>query len=352
MRRQLSVALALIVGLGTQAQAQQAPQPAGEQTHTGSQSAAGPIRLNVVVDEKSGTPVTGLQQQDFTLMDNGAPRPITGFRSVTAAQEPVHLILLMDAVNTPFNEVAYERDGVDKFFKSNGGKLPYPTTFGFLTDRGTQIRKTFSTDGNQLSTTMAHFNQGLRSIRRGSQWGGLERLQISLTALRQLVAVCRATPGRKLVIWVSPGWPLLSGPGINLSRSQQQSLFAEVVEFSTELRQSDVTVYDVNPLGAGESLLRADYYEAYVKGVGDASQVQIASLGLQVLALQSGGLTFHSNSDVTGLIQRCIRDGQAWYEITFDPSPAEKPNEFHEVQVKVDKPGVRVRTQNGYYAQR
>ncbi len=31
----------------------------------------GIIRLDVVVTDKSGTPVSGLKQEDFTLLDNG-----------------------------------------------------------------------------------------------------------------------------------------------------------------------------------------------------------------------------------------------------------------------------------------
>jgi VWFA-related protein len=306
----------------------------------------------VTVEDKSGAPVTGLQKQDFSLLDNKAERPIESFREVKAGQEPVHVIVLVDAVNTPFSEVAYERDGVDKFLKANGGKLPYPTTVGFVTDRGTQVENTFLTDGNQLSGLLAKFNQGLREIHRDSQWGGLDRLKISLTAMREVVAVCGKLPGRKLVIWISPGWPLLTGPGIELTDSQEKSLFAEAVEFSAQLRQADVTLYDVNPIGAGESLVRTDYYEQYVPGVRGPGQMQIASLGLQVLSVQSGGLTFQSNSDVAGQIERSLKDAQSWYEITFEPAPGEKPNEYHSLQAKVDKSGATVRTRTGYYAQR
>ncbi|MGA9246074.1 MAG: VWA domain-containing protein, partial [Silvibacterium sp.] len=35
----------------------------------------GRIYLDVVVTPKSGPPVAGLQQQDFTLLDNKAPQP-------------------------------------------------------------------------------------------------------------------------------------------------------------------------------------------------------------------------------------------------------------------------------------
>ena len=58
---------------------------------------------------KSGAPVTGLGQQDFTLLDNNAPHPIASFKPMSAAQEPVNVIVLVDAVNVDFDRVAYAR---------------------------------------------------------------------------------------------------------------------------------------------------------------------------------------------------------------------------------------------------
>ena len=59
------------------------------------------IILNVLVTDASGKPVTGLNQSDFTLLDNGQPQKITSFRPLSANAEgqPLHVILLFDAVN-------------------------------------------------------------------------------------------------------------------------------------------------------------------------------------------------------------------------------------------------------------
>lgn len=318
----------------------------------GNPQGAVPIRLNVSVEDKSGAPVTGLQQRDFTVNDNRSAAEITSFKQVTPQQEPVHLIVLIDAVNPPFSTVAYERDQVNRFLKANGGKLAYQTTFGFVMDNGILMGKTFTQDGNRLSDALEHYNQGLRTIHRGSQDGGFDRAQICLAAMRQLTQFAGPLPGRKLVIWVSPGWPLLTGPRIDLDERQERGLFAEVVQVSTELRTADITMYDVNPFGAGESLVHADYYKEFLKGVRNPQDTQIGDLGLQVIAVQSGGMSFESNSDVTGQIGRCLKDAQAWYEITIQPARAEKPEEFHEVQVKVDKGDATARTRNGYYVTR
>src|ERR1700749_3951807 len=60
------------------------------------------IDLDVVVTPKSGPPVADLQQQDFTLLDNKTPKHITSFKAVNGSQDPVHVILVIDAINSPY----------------------------------------------------------------------------------------------------------------------------------------------------------------------------------------------------------------------------------------------------------
>jgi VWFA-related protein len=310
------------------------------------------VRLNVVVAAKSGSPVIGLLRQDFTLMDNKSPQPITSFKAVSAVQEPVQVILLIDAVNIDFSRVAYVREEVQKFLRTNGGHLAHPTTIAVLTDKGTQMQKDFSSDGNALSASLDHYTIGLRQITRSTGiWGANDRVQISLTAVRQLTAYAASVPGRTIVLWVSPGWPLLSGARIQLDSKQQRQIFDDVITFSAQLRRANVTLYNINPLGPGENLLRANYYQDFVKGVSKSDQTDLADLSLQVLAAQSGGLVLQGDSDVTGLLTRCLEDTASWYEITFDPAVAERPNEYHRVEITVDKPGLTARTRTGYYTQ-
>jgi VWFA-related protein len=97
--------------------------------------------------------------------------------------------------------------------------------------------------------------------------------------------------------------------------------------------------------------LRATYYETFLKGVKEPSQVLPANLALQVLAIQSGGLALNFNNDVASLLRQCLADTQAYYQISFDPPAASKSNEYHQLEIKVAKPGLIARTREGYYAQ-
>jgi VWFA-related protein len=154
-----------------------------------------------------------------------------------------------------------------------------------------------------------------------------------------------------MIFWVSPGWPILSGPRIDLDYKQQNQIFSSVVGLSTELRRARITLYSVDPLGTNEGVARTFYYQDFLKGVSKPRQVNVGDLSLQVLAIQSGGLALASSNDVTQLLEKCMADTGAYYELSFVPAPADHRDEYHNLLVQVAKPGLTARTRTGYYAQ-
>lgn len=311
------------------------------------------IHLDVVVTPKSGVPVAGLKQQDFSVLDNKVSQPLASFQAVSGSEAPVQIVLLVDGVNTPYLRLAYARGEIDKFLRANGGHLPHPLSLAIFTDSGTQIQNGSSTDGNALSAVLDQSAIGLRSIRRSSGiYGADERLQLSLETLRRLTVLEAGRPGRKMILWLSPGWPLLSGPGIDLGAKQQQGIFTEIVGLSSAMRKARITLYSIDPIGAGESVIGNQYfYQSFLKGVGKPGDVQLANLSLQVLAAQSGGLVLNGSNDIAGLLAKCVADTSAFYELSFNPPAAEHANEYHHIEVKVADPGLTARTRQGYYAQ-
>jgi VWFA-related protein len=308
------------------------------------------IYLDVVVTPNSGPPVAGLQQQDFTLLDNKAPQAITSFQAFSGSEAPVSVILVIDAVNTGYETIAYERNEIDKFLRANGGRLAHPTALAIITDTGSQIQQDFSTDGAAVSAAFDKYAIGLRDLRRSAGfYGAVERLQLSLQALSQLAAREAPLPGRKIVLWVSPGWPFLSGPRVVYDSKQERQIFDNIVSVTTQLRAARVTLYSIDPRGTNASETSVFYYQEFLKGVTKPSQASAGNLGLQVLATQTGGLVFHSSNDVSGLLQQCVADAQAWYEISFDP-PRGEPDEYHHLEVRVAKPGLIARTRQSYYS--
>lgn len=329
---------------GSLALAQQAALPAQPGPHR--------IHLDVVVTPKSGAPVGGLQKEDFTLFDNKAARPIASFEARTVQAGPVEVVVVLDAVNTDLSDLSYERDQVDKFLRADGGHLAYPTSLAIFTDTATQLLQESTRDGNALSAALDANGIEHRVVTRSAGfWGADERLSLSLNGLSQIAARESTRPGRKVILWISPGWPYLSGPREDLDNAQRQQLFAQVTSMSTQLRLAGITLYSVDSLGAGENVGAEYYYEEFVKGVAKADQVEAGDLALQVLAVQSGGLAVNAGNDIVSHLQQCIADVGPYYEISFVAPPAEHVNEYHQIEVKVDRGGLTARTRAGYYAQ-
>lgn len=325
---------------------------AAQQPDPQSQAGADRIFLDVVVTPRSGPPVSDLQQQDFTLLDNKAPQTITSFKAVSGREAPLEVVLVIDAVNATPQIIDIERIQIDKFLRAEGGNLAYPTALTVVTDKGIQGVANFSRNGNALSAALQKEDAGLREIGRSTGfWGATERLQISLKALGQLVAGEAPRPGRKLILWVSPGWPLLSGPHTMIDSRDQQQLFESIVRTSTDLLRARITIYSIDPLGAGESTLLASDYEQFLKGVSKPGQAQVGNLGLQVIAVQSGGFVLTSGNDIAKFLEECVADSAPYYEISFEPTPPNGPNEYHHVEIHLAKPGLTARTRQGYYAQ-
>ncbi len=312
------------------------------------------VYLDVVVTPKSGPPVSGLQQQDFTILDNKVPRPINSFREFSGKPAPVEVVLVVDDVNTGLEHVAYERSEINRFLRADAGHLALPTALAFLTDSGMKLQETFSSDGNALSAALDQYPASLHTIVRSSGiYGAVERFQISLEALLQLANREVGRPGRKFILWVSPGWPLLSGPGVEeqIDDKQRQQIFANVVQLSTLLRQAQITLYSIDPLGSSDFAGRAFYWQSFVKGISKPYQADWGDIALQVLAVQSGGLALTISNDITASLKQCVADAQAYYVISFAPSLDQKRDEYHHVEVRVAKSGVEARTRQGYYSQ-
>jgi VWFA-related protein len=328
------------------------------QTHTDAEDAAGSrITLDVVVTDKSGKTIKGLEEKNFTVLADGHPQRIVSFQAVGMGDsarnaESAQIVLLIDEVNTGFNRVAYERDEIKRFLLQNGGTMVHPTKLAFFSDSGIEIQENSFRDGNALLAAFEQHETALRSVRRSEGfYGALERFQFSMKALQSVVDKEEKQPGRKVVLWISPGWPILSGQNIELDNKQAKAIFASIVSISTALRLARITIYSVDPLGVADAAsINSTYYEEFLKPVTNAKKAQIGDLALQVLATQTGGLALRASNDIASQLNLCVGDLENYYTLTIDAVPADQPNSFHPLSVKIGSAGLTARTRNGYYA--
>jgi hypothetical protein len=99
------------------------------------------IILNVVVTDASCKPVSGLQEEDFTLLDNHQRQQIVSFQGVEGrtAKQPVHVIFMLDILNNSFQDVAYQTRAVEKYLDQNREQLSFPVSIAVLTEAGIDL---------------------------------------------------------------------------------------------------------------------------------------------------------------------------------------------------------------------
>jgi VWFA-related protein len=347
-------------------------------------SAAGQVQLDVVVDAKPGAPVSGLEQKDFTILDDKKPQNILSFQAIdsfpTASAQEVQVILLLDLVNSPFEQTAIIQQQIVKYLQQNSGHLPYPTSIAIFAKEGLRITPTAATDGNHLA---AQLNATVRTIGASSTMlGEVARFQASLTTLLDIANNKTKSPARKILIWTGPGWPMLAGSKYTSSSRDRQLDFNAIVAVSTQLREAHIALYSISstssanlpppgvqPGGLPYTMSGAEApqqarmtpnvtapvegtsYKEFLKGVKSSKQADAGYLALQVLAVQSGGRVLDPNNDLSGQIASCIEDLNSFYRISFVPAHADHPDDYHDLKVEIAKPGLTAHTTTGFYNQ-
>jgi len=331
------------------------PKPGGTKTPEGL------VHLDVLVTDASGMPVSGLERKDFKLLDDLQEQKIVSFLAsdgpdqrqagATATfqkrQPPVQVILLIDTVNLPFEQVAFVRLQVAKYLEQNAGHLAHPTSIFLFSDSGLTVQPRPSIDGTALAGMLNQIQPSLRTI-RSSQGADseLQRFQLSVNQLISIAENNVTKPGRKLLIWVGPGWPMLESSNFTFSGNDQARYFDIITLLSTRLREARIALYSVSSVTLSASAFR---YRDYLKGVKSANRADTGNLALKVLVEQSGGRVVNPDNNLTGQINNCIADADAYYTLSFDPPKAEHADEYHSLKIKIDKSGLMPRTSTGYY---
>jgi len=337
------------------------------------------IILNVRVADAAGNPVPGLNQADFTLYDNDHARKIVSFRSVDGSTAGAHIIFVIDAVNNFTKQVRTYAKELERYLKERDGPLPYPVALGVFSgvsievgqssrDRAALLRelKTRTEDlraggcitvhdhGN--TTAAAYTLGGMGGTRAEAQQELIcknERFVESVSALSGLARKQKDVPGRAILIWFGPGWPMLTDKAFTPDSPElKRNFFAQLVSLSMSLREAQVTIdavaspdESINP--QTPNVRDTDFFV----GVSTPDQVSAANLGLHVLVHQTGGRIMAETRDVAGQISAGVADADLYYVLMFDSPPATDFGEYRALAVKVNKPDLDVRSNTLYYAE-
>ncbi len=200
----------------------------------------------------------------------------------------------------------------------------------------------------------------------------------TLGTLSYIVNGLRELPGRKSVMLFSDGLKILNRDGQALraadivgtsSVNTRSNRIIDSLRHLTELaNRASVVIYTMDVRGLQvlgvtaadntrgldrpqekDGLVSNQLEEAMLTRRTDLFDSQ---QGLNYLAQETGGVAIRNNNDFSGGIQKMLNDQQGYYllayhpdEKTFDP----KRTRFNKLQIKVTRPGLKVRYRSGFY---
>jgi len=309
------------------------------------------IRLDISVSDASRNPAAGLDLGDFTILDNDQPQKIVAFQqldpAITGTANLAKVLLVIDFVNSYLNDTAVTLDGVENFLRQNSGHLAHPMTILLLTESGLQVMSQSSQDGNALAEIVHAIPSAVHttySVAGGEAY--LERYRLSVKTLIVIINREIQEPGRKMLVWTGPGWPLLDGPEEFYNARIHQQNFNVMAVITNGLRKTRMVI--CSPGGGSEHS-----FNKYLKPVKTPRDMNAADLDLQVLAVQTGGWTLdpRNGSRPEDQINECTSEFGVAYRLEFDPGKPASPEEYHSLKVMIDKPGLTARTIAEYYGE-
>jgi VWFA-related protein len=317
------------------------------------------VILDAVVTDKKGSVVTGLTRNDFVIREDNVPEEIQSFDAVSggrsAEDATPHTILLVDELNTHFEDMAYTRYSVNRLLHHDGVKLQQPTALYFLSNDGLHVLQDYTRDPAAIDAALRSHKAVLPWRLQHNFYLGMERINISMTALQQIAIANIGTPGHKNIVWISPGLPVFTM--LQMSADGEKALFDAIRHLSDQLLKARVSIYSVDPRGVQDGSLPTNIannnfaYAAYLNGLTESNDAAFGNLAIQTLATQTGGHAYFGRNDVDQEIATSLTDGNTYYTLAYSPSNRDFRGEFRKLKITViQRPDLKVQTRDGYYA--
>ena len=333
------------------------PTPGPNGTYTITRTARIVI-LDMVVTDAKGTVVTDLKKDDFHVTEMDEPQTVVNFEAAgahvtppsadisstqqldaAAPRAPVNIILL-DEFNTRFEDMAFARYSLKKFLERQPGKLATPTMLIAVSLQQFSVLHDYTQNKDDLIAALDHHFAGYPWQAHNFSWIG-ERYATAFLTLRRVAQAVIGHPGHKNMIWIGRGFPSIIMADYPLDTENR--INNAVQDCVNTLRDARVTLYTIDPAG-----LQADpaaYGEGAAFNDPFGGNYQFARL-----ATATGGKALYGRNDVDAEIGTAIRDGAAFYTLTYRPTnESASLQKFRRIKVTVDRPGLTVTTREGYY---
>jgi VWFA-related protein len=365
------------------------------------------VRVDAIVSDRQGNPVVDLKQTDFEVLEDGKAQTIESFRFVkvygtapietrrairtradeetAAANEDARIfVFFLDDYHVRLGNSMASRKPLVDFIQNNVAAndllaVMFPLTpidgVTLTRDHQSVIRTLERFEGrkfnyeprNSLEQRYALYPaEVVERIRRQVALSALEGLAVKLGALRE---------GRKAVIVVSEGYtavlppqlrdPIASMPGVgNTARRNpsigENSVMEDRAEMMGQLdvqqemqdvfnaaNRSNTALYTVDPRGLATGEFDINENVGLTRSNASLRQTQDT---LRVLADETDGRAIVNRNDLAKAMKQIVADSSAYYLLGYNSSQAPQDGKFHEIKVRVKRPGTDVRARKGYWA--
>jgi VWFA-related protein len=384
------------------------------------------VNVDVYVTDKQGNPVTGLTKDDFEVLENKRPVEITNFYAVSngkpvAQPEPPPAVTAeapggtvvpaqaqaLDSVRTPedqrlrlivyidnFNLRPFNRNRVMRELRAFvGQKLGRDDQIMLVTyDRELHVRRTFTSDPGLIATALSELEkisaQGVhadserrdvldrieesRSVAEAENYARTyaestyNDLSFSINALKKLTDSLAGMPGRKAVVYVSDGLPMIAGQDVfyavqnkygeqstSLVKTLQYDVSRRLTELAAQANSNRTTFYTIDAAGVRvyESTQASERGHASAPGLTQiVDSVRFSNLQstLQLMAEKTGGVAIINTNTFMPQLERIARDFNSYYSLGYTPAHF-GDGRYYKIEVKVKgRKDLVVRHREGY----
>ncbi len=365
------------------------------------------VRVDVIVTDKKGQQVTDLKQSDFEVTEDNKPQSIEQFRlirvdgnpkpgeppprqirnvedaEVELAKDDVRVfVIFFDDYHVRLGNSLSVKEPLSRFIReqirpNDVVAVMYPLTpvndLNFTRNPAALLSAIDNFKGRKFDyTPMNQFEE--QYARYPTETVEQVRNDVVMTALRGLATrLGGLREGRKSIIYVSEGLqaslppqmrradatmpadPRLRGGmmGENSAREQtaeffgQSDLYSRMREVYAAANRNNAAFYALDPRGL--AVFEYDINE----GAGfesDKRALQATTDTLRVLAEETDGRAIVNRNDLDGGLKQMVRDSSVYYLLGYNSSSAPTDGKFHDIGVRVKRPGLDVRARKGYWA--
>ena len=317
------------------------------------------VELDVTVLDGDRRPIRGLTADDFTVLEQGRPQPIVAFAAIDVPAPPlaaapwVREAPIDVAANASENRrlVTIVMDDAYAPFDPDVMKRAKQIGYGAIDELGPNDlaaviftfqgrAQNFTSDRQKLRSAVGSFVP--KTTGAGPPSACLLRLRgCDVSALSTVASTLRSAPaGRKIAILISGGRSFSFG---EMGDPTSANEAPELHKMFEDLQRANVTVYTFDVRGLEVNGATAADRVFKRPSVSD-------NASLYSFAESTGGRAFADMNDPERHVPEAFQESSTYYLIGFRSTATANDSRYHKVEVKVGRPGVEIRTRNGYYA--